>query len=76
MALPKVTLDIKIGAKEIVTLVLGIPWAYKKVLQYKARFQQAIKKNVENGRWYIHEEFDTGDEVIYGPNGEKYRREL
>lgn len=74
MALPKVTLDIKIGAKEIVTLVLGVPWAYKKVLQCKARFQETVKKNVENGRWYVHD-LDTGDEVIYGPNGEKYRRE-
>lgn len=75
MALPKVTLDIKIGAKEIVTLVLGVPWAYKKVLQYKARFQETVRKNVENGRWYIHD-LDTGEEVIYGPNGERYRREL
>ena len=75
MALPKVTLDIKIGAKEIVTLVLGIPWAYKKVQAYKARFQQTAKKDAENGYWYIHD-LDTGDEVIYGPNGEKYRREL
>lgn len=74
MALPKVTLDIKIGAKEIVTLVLGVPWAYKKVLQYKARFQETVKKNVENGHWYVHD-LDTGEEVIYGPNGELYRRE-
>lgn len=76
MVLPKVTLDIKIGAKEIVALVLGVPWAYKKVQAYKARFQEKVRKNAENGRWYIHEEFNTGDEVIYGPNGEKYRREL
>lgn len=75
MALPKVTLDIKIGAKEIVALVLGVPWAYKKVQAYKARFQETVKKNVENGRWYICD-LDTGEEVIYGPNGETYRREL
>jgi hypothetical protein len=75
MALPKVTLDIKIGAKEIVTLVLGIPWAYKKVQAYKAYYQKRNQPKMDPGKWYINRGFGPGNEVIYGPNGEKYRRE-
>lgn len=75
MALPKVTLDIKIGAKEIIALVLGVPWAYKKVQAYKAYYQKRNQPKMDSGKWYINRGFGPGNEVIYGPNGEKYRRE-